>query len=153
MSTLSGHGIRAQVPAGSDARIYRRSEEVVGVSGIQSVQQAGGTTHAVLHAASFPLPVDRGDFGGGAVELMRTDDLLVVLIEFHPDAASTALFRGRGLPRQLDHRAFSTNSLQRQLPGQAGTQVFFNHAGRAWCLYVVLGSYVERTRLVPQVNA
>jgi hypothetical protein len=39
------------------------------------------------------------------------------------------------------------------IKGQAGAQFFFSDAGRAFCLYVVLGSYARRGALVPKVNA
>ena len=153
MVALASHGIKADIPPGWDARIYRRGDAVVASGAAAAARHAGGTTHAILHAASFPLPLERGDFGSGAVEIMQSDDVLVVLIEYHPDAASTAMFRASGLPRSLHPRAFSPTILQRMLPGQAGTQVFFNEAGRAWCLYVVLGSFADRARLVARVNA
>ncbi len=37
--------------------------------------------------------------------------------------------------------------------GQGGAQSFFSERGRAFCLYVVLGSYAARTRLVPRADA
>ena len=37
----------------------------------------------VLHAASFALPAERGDYGSGAVEVMGGSDVLVCLLE-HP---------------------------------------------------------------------
>ena len=37
--------------------------------------------------------------------------------------------------------------------GQSGCQRFFSVAGRAFCLYVVLGSHARRTLLTPRVNA
>ena len=39
--------------------------------------------------------------------------------------------------------AFDRNSLQRAVPGQSGLQQFFTHRGRAFCLYVVLGSLLK----------
>jgi hypothetical protein len=42
--------------------------------------------------------------------------------------------------------------MQRPLPGQSGAQFFFTEAGRAFCLYVVLGSHARRRQLVPEVN-
>ena len=36
--------------------------------------------------------------------------------------------------------------------GQSGRQIFFNANGRAFCLYVVLGSHRQRNVLVPLVN-
>lgn len=137
---VGAHGLRATVPPGWDARIFRRRED------------GDGSTHPVLHAATFPLPSDGGDFGSGAVERMGNDDVFVSLVEYHPDAASTPLFRGRGFPRFLDPADFDPLALQRTIPGHAGLQVFCSHRGRAFCLYVVLGSHLRRGPLVALAN-
>ena len=42
--------------------------------------------------------------------------------------------------------------LRRGLSGQSGSQWFFTEAGRPFTLYVVLGSHIQRSRLVPRVN-
>ena len=136
------HGLALELPRGWDARIYRRAAE-----------EAGATSRAILHAASFALPEEREDFGGGAVELMRESDVLVMLVEYDPEAAATALFARQGMPRELPPSAFAGNGLQRALPGQAGAQVFFSEAGRAFCLYVVIGSAARRMDLAARVNA
>ena len=139
---LAMHGLALDLPRGWDARIYRRAADV-----------AGSTTQAVMHAASFALPEDREDFGGGAVELMRDADVLVMLIEYDPEATATPLFARQGMPRELPASVFASNHLQRALPGQAGTQVFFSEGGRAFCLYVVIGSAANRLALAERVNA
>lgn len=141
MPPLVGQRLALQLPPGWDGHIYRRAP----------TDQA--KTFAVLHAANFPLPPDRGDFGSNAVEAMGPDHVLVVLFEYDPASASTALFSKQGAPSALDPKQFSPNSLQRALPGQAGTQVFFSEQGRALCLYVVLGSYANRSNLVALVNS
>jgi hypothetical protein len=107
---------------------------------------------ALAHLGNFPLPPDRGDFGSGAVDQMLARDAFVALLEYEPASAGTALFAHRGLPRNLAGADFSRASLQRTIEGQAGTQVFFNEAGRAFCLYVVLGAATQAIRVVPQVN-
>lgn len=140
MGAVGAYGIRVSAPAGWDVRIYQRPAG------------PGETTHAVVHAGNFALPADRGDYGSGAVEAMGPSDVLAVLLEFHPDDAASALFAGRSLPRSLDPAAFRATTLQRALPGQAGNQVFFTESGRAFCLYVVLGSWANRARLVAAVN-
>ncbi len=141
MPPLVGQSISVQLPSGWDGHIYRRPQ----------TDQA--KTFAVLHAANFPLPPDRGDFGSNAVELMGPDHILVVLFEYDPASASTPMFSGKGPPVPLSPDQFSPTMLQRTLPGQAGTQAFFSEQGRALCLYVVLGSYDNRARLVPVVNS
>jgi hypothetical protein len=84
---------------------------------------------------------------------MGPNDVFVSLVEFHPEAAGTPLFRRGVFPRPLPASAFDPNALQRAIPGQAGAQVFFNHGGRAWCLYVVIGSFMLRRLALPKVNA
>jgi hypothetical protein len=42
--------------------------------------------------------------------------------------------------------------LQRITPGQSGAQYFYNEAGRAFCLYVVLGSHDRRSQLVGEAR-
>jgi hypothetical protein len=139
---LARHGLGVELPSGWDGRIWRPAAD-----------EPGATTRAILHAASFPLPERREDYGGGVVEIMGPGDVLVTLLEFDPEAAATALFAQRqGMPRRLPASAFAPNRLQRILPGQAGAQVFFTDAGRAWSLYVVLGSWARREALAEQVN-
>jgi hypothetical protein len=140
MTTVAAHGLSVSLPTGWEAVIYCRPPSVA------------GTTHPILHAATFGLPVERGDFGGGAVELMGPSDAMVVLLEYHPDSAGTALFARPGLPQPLSPDAFSPGCLQRGVPGQAGVQLFFNQNGRAFCLYAVLGSYATRYLIVPSLN-
>ena len=106
----------------------------------------------VLHVATIPLAPDVADYASDAVEALGALDALVVLKEFDPSEAATPLFRTEGLPRDLDPDWFDPSSLQRTLPGQAGMQRFFQSGGRAFCLYVVLGSFARRYDVVPAVN-
>lgn len=137
---LARHGVAIDVPRGWDVRVYRRQP-----------QDDVATTHAIVHAGNFALPANRGDYGSGAVELMNRNNVFISLIEFHPDAARTPLFKRSGVP-VLKVATFSPRKLQRTIRGQAGTQHFFNHNGRAFCLFVVLGDYGNRVRLVRQAN-
>lgn len=139
-TVLRAHGLAVAMPRGWDAHIYRRPDT-----------GDGGTSHPVLHAATIPLPRSRGDFGSGAVELLGAGDVLVVLFEYDAASAATTLFRRRGLPRP-SASDFNPHGLQRTLQGQSGAQWFFNDRGRAFCLYVVLGSHANRARLVPKVH-
>jgi hypothetical protein len=141
MTTIAAYGLSVALPTGWEAVIYCRPPTVA------------GTTHPILHAATFSLPVVRGDFGGGAVDIMAPGDALVVLLEYHPSSTGRALFARSGMPRALTPNAFSPACLQRGIAGQAGVQLFFNQGGRAFCLYTVLGSYAMRSVVVPSVNA
>jgi hypothetical protein len=137
-------GIDVSVPQGWDGEIYRREDEL-------SAQSAGAASHPVVHLGTFPLPPGRGDFGSGAVEIMSSDDLLVVLFEYGRESAGSALFARKGIP-QVAASDFGPNNMQRPIAGQSGAQYFFSQSGRAFCLYVVLGAHARRNELVPEVN-
>lgn len=141
MVSLAGHGRSVQLPHGWEGRIYRRQPE-----------EADATSRPVLHAGSFALPEERGDFGSDATDLMDVDDVFVSLLEYDPEAAGTALFSASGPPWPVPARAFSPRQLQRHVPGQSGAQFFFSHEGRAYCLYVVLGDHSRREALVAAAN-
>lgn len=150
---LDAHGISVDVPRGWDAHIYRRPMPTAGAA-LNALGQIGeeATRHVVAHISTFPLPEDRGDYGGGAVERMGPADALIVLFEYHEDSTKTALFAATGVPWPLDPGQFDAQQMQRPLPGQGGLQRFFQVDGRAFCLYVALGALANRAALVENVN-
>jgi hypothetical protein len=148
---LTAHGIVAQLPPGWEGAITVERDDHLAAQ-LSPGDQAAERVFPVAHFATFALPAQRGDFGSLAVEAMGPDDAFVSLLEYEPAEASSALFSHHGLPRQLDPRAFSPRQLQRTLRGQAGFQLFFNEAGRAFCLYVVLGNADDAHRLVRRVE-
>jgi uncharacterized surface protein with fasciclin (FAS1) repeats len=154
VTRLSAHGFTLDVPAGWDARIYRRPAAGVSAAPAPHGPPAppGASTYAVVHVASVPMPPDIGDFGSSGVDRLGADDAFVVVFDHGPDAVGKPLFERQGLPRVLDAGDFAPDVLQRSLAGQAGLQAFFTESGRACCLYVVLGSYANRGRVVPRVN-
>ncbi len=171
--TISGHGFTVQLPASWEGRIYRRDTPATAFSPANRAAAAAPTgssmsgavpsaapapngwlgeqTRAVLHLGNFPLPADRGDYGSGAVEMMRAADTFIAIIEFGPECLGTALYSQVGLPRVSADR-FDPNGLQRRLPGQCGAQYFFTERSRPMCLYVVLGSYRSVGPLSAKVN-
>lgn len=114
----------------------------------------GSPKRSLVHLANFALPVERGDYGSGAVEIMDGGGILMVLMEFDATSGQTPMFSGTEVPTALTTDDFSAAALQRRLPGQAGAQRFFRVAGgsRAFGLYVVLGSLRSASLLVPEVN-
>ena len=154
MGELRAHGVAVDVPPGWDGRIFRRPEhgEVAASAADGPPAAPGARTHSVTHVANVPLPEGMADFGSDAVDRLGPDDGLVVLFEYEPASTGTALFASQGIPRPLDPDAFSTGVLQRSLPEQAGVQLFFSEQGRAFCLYVVIGSYRRRHEVVARVN-
>lgn len=144
---IAGEGVSVDLPAGWEGAIGRR--------GALAPQGAGSeriTAPTVAHLANFPLPARRADFGGDVVEQMRVGDVLVVLFEYERQAAGRALFSAVGVPR-VTARDFDPDALQHRLPGQSGLQRFFQEGGRAFCLYVVVGSHLDRADVVADVNA
>jgi len=154
MTPLSSGGVSVGLPRGWEGEIFSRGLPVGGRSLVDPT--AGPSTDEevarnVIHLANFSLPAERGDFGSGAVELMSSGALMVILFEHGPESVETPLFARTGVP-QLSPDEFHPQQMQRTLQGQSGRQIFFNEAGRAFCLYVVLGSHRQRDVLVPLVN-
>lgn len=139
-SRLTAHGLAVTLPAGWDGEIYRRD-----------LEGEIGVVKPVVHVANFGLPTGRGDFGSGAVERMGRRGVLLSILEYDDRSAGTPLF-ANPFPRALTAREFATNTMQRAIPGQAGTQRFVTEAGRAFCVYAVIGSHALRKVLVPELN-
>jgi hypothetical protein len=140
VSRLEGQGIVAELPSGVEGRIFRRT--AVG----------GAQAETVLHLATFPLPPQVADFGGGAVTLMGPTDVFLSLFEYGQDSLGKRLFDRHGMPRRLPPESFSPFTLRRGIAGQAGTQWFFTESGRPFTLYVVIGSHSQRLRLARRVD-
>ena len=88
--------------------------------------------------ATFALPGDVGDFGGGAVNLMGDNDIFAVLFEYGPDSLGTRLFARHGMPRALSTRPTScptsSGGVWRASPAPSGSSP--NRDGRSpstWC--------------------
>lgn len=156
MTDLVAHGIEVALPAGWEGRLFRRpvaGEVASAAAGVEGQPAAPAeTTNAVLHASTIPLPPGIGDFASGAVDRLGGDDVLVVLFEYDSSSVGTPLFQHAGIPRALFADDFSPNVMQRAIAGQAGVQRFFHDQGRAFCLYVVIGSFARRQELVERVN-
>lgn len=153
MPTIAAHGIAVSPPQGWDGQIFRRDTDPF--PDPRAAQAQGSTSTAVppiAHVANFALPTQRGDFGGGAVELMGSGAVFISLLEHPVEEADTPLFAGRTVPWPFSPDDLSPDSLQRGIAGQAGLQRFFVVSGRPFCLYVVVGSYRLRAALVRQVN-
>jgi hypothetical protein len=176
--TLRGAGLAAQLPQGWEGRITKLPVQAPVVpfvpavappsasagAGSPGASRASGGQAATpashpsrpmpfMHLANFPLPKKSGTFGGGAVELMAAHNAFIALVEFSAECRDTPLFARRPLPRHLRPSMFHPKALQRILDDQAGLQVFLTTKDRAFCLYVVLGSYRRSRLLVPDVNA
>jgi hypothetical protein len=137
---ISSGGLSIAPPPGWEAAIYQR------------IPVGDEVSFPVVHAATVPLPANRGDYGGGLVENLGPDDVFVSVLEFGPEAAGSPLFaKIQGVPG-LTADSYRPRQLQRVLRGQAGAQRFFTAAGRAFCLYSVIGSFAHRLVLAPRAN-
>ncbi len=137
---LHSAGLTIAPPTGWEAAIYRRPAG------------PGETTYPVVHAATVPLPADRGDYGGGLVEQLGPEDVFVSFLEFGPDAAGSPLFGTLPAVPGLTPDSYRPRQLQRTILGQAGVQRFFTVGGRAFCLYSVIGSMANRVPLTARAN-
>ena len=140
MTRLAAHGLALEVPRGWEGRIVRRA-----------TSHPAERSHPVVHVASFPLPEERGDFGVGVTELMRSGDVFVTLFEYGPESLGKPLFAAEGLPH-LTPELFSARRLQRTMPGQVGCQLFFTAMQRPFCLYVVVAGRLHLRAVIPDVN-
>lgn len=151
---LTTGGVRLRLPAGWEGAAARPRPPARDprFGSAASWTDTGPRTLPTLHAATFALPPERGDFGGGAVERMRADDAFVAVVEYGPESAGTPLFAAPALPRRLTPESFDPHALQRTLPGQTGVQAFATERGRPLCLYVVLGHRSRARQALPRVN-
>ena len=131
---LAAHGIALELPTGWDGRIRARP--------------GGGP---VVHAANIALPAADGDFATRAAEALPADGVVVVLVDYGPGDAGTALFAAPA-PARIDPAELSPSTLLRRRPGQRGLQRFFTASGRAMCLYVVVGSSAHASDLAAGVT-
>ena len=154
-TSLRAHGITAELPSGWEGRIAKpaRSAPKVGTLPATAATLDAEVVMPFAHFANMSLPAKMDSFGGGAVERLADDKVLICLVEYSPECVGTALFSGRSLPRKLSPRDFHRRSLQRILPGQTGSQTFLTESGRPFCLYVVAGSFLRIGSMVRQVNA
>jgi hypothetical protein len=131
---LAAHGIALELPTSWDGRIWARP--------------GGGP---VVHAANIALPPADGDFATRATEALPADGVVVVLVDYGPGDAGTALFAAPA-PARIDPAELSPSTLLRRRPGQRGLQRFFTASGRAMCLYVVVGSSAHASDLAAGVT-
>ena len=137
---LTGAGISVELPIGWEGAISP-----------PTTLGDGAIRHSVTHIANFPLPRRRGDYGSGAVDVMGNGDVLIVLLEFGPDSLGSALFSAKR-PPFLRATDFNRDMLQQRIEGQGGTQRFFTESGRTFCLYVVVGDYIDRAEVLEDLN-
>src|SRR3546814_9879755 len=124
---LEGTGVRIELPRGWEGRMRARENEPDGGAPAKDrpAAERTGPTPAVVTAANFALPPNLGDFGGGAVEVMRTQDLFLTLFEYGPESVGTPLFATEGMPRVLRPDDLAPMTRRTPLTGMCGAQFFF----------------------------
>ena len=137
MAHLCGAGLALDLPRGWHAAVTDRG---------------GGCGLVVLHAATVPLPAERGDAGGGVVERLGWADVFVGILEHEPSGAGAGLFAADGLRLPLPPAGLVRGLLQGMRPIQSGMQRFFTVHGRAFGLFVVVGDHASGARLLQPVN-
>lgn len=154
---VTGPGITVDLPSGWEAAIDGGDGDWTTPDGVEAQPETGrpdgSTRRLVAQFANFPLPPNRGDYGDGAIEKMRSGDALVVLVELDPASTATPLLAAEGIPRSLRAADFDPDAVHVPRYGATGAQRFFTAAGRAFALYVVLGSHIDRADDVALVNA
>jgi hypothetical protein len=136
---LAAHGLRIELPAGWSGRVFSRSGRA-----------------ATVHAGSFPVSLDDGEFGDRSTERMPAGGAFLALTEYLPGAGlepGVGLFAPSRMRRPLDPTAFSQRKLAHHRPGQLGMQHFFTAARRPFCLYLVIsGDRATRRRQLVRLD-
>ena|SRR6266545_4863333 len=137
---LAAHGMAVELPEGWEGRIFRFDAPPPAVN------------LPVLHAADRPLTSQRSTYGAEVVASLGGTGTFMALVEFDPATAGTGLFAPRGVPAPARLSEFAPNAMERALPGLAARQRFFTEGGRAFCLYLVIGTGGEPGPRVDRVN-
>ena len=121
---VAAHGIAVDLPDGWEGRIFRRRH--------------GDPT---LHAGTFALPHDDGEFGTRSTGRMPAGATFVTITEYRPGdglVPGRGLFAHRGIPLPIPRSRFRASQLLVARRGQRGFQHFFTEGGRPFCLYAVI---------------
>ncbi len=155
---LAGHGLVVDLPSRWEGTIGRRPADAgasaAAAGALRTVAPALPQEQLlpVAHLATFALPLDRGDFGSGAVDLMGAGDVFLAVVEYGPECVGTPLFASRPRLPRFEVPQFGPARLQRVQKGQAGAQAFCTVGGRAFCVYAVVGASGRAAALAAEVN-
>ena len=121
---IEAHGLSVELPRGWSGRVFAA---------------AGGV--ATLHAGSFQLALDDGEFGDASTGSMPEVGTFLAVTEYTAGDGlnpGEGLFAPRKIPLPLDPTSFGERRLAHRRPGQVGTQHFFTASGRPLCMYAVI---------------
>jgi hypothetical protein len=147
---MAGPGIAIEVPQGWEAEIYQPLREHPTPGGTPVPPAELENAPAVLHAANFPLPPNRSDFGHDVIERLSLMHVFIALVEYGPADAAKALFAAEGFP-EIHPDDLSPGAVMGAATGQAAVQRFFHVGDRAFSVYAAVGSHRMRARLAPAI--
>jgi len=128
MGILKGHGLSIDVPARWEGRIFVPTLPPPAIN------------LPILHLTDTVLPLQRSTYAPEVADRAGSSGALVALVEFEDRLADRGLYAPQGLRLPLRRESFDARALQLPNPSQEGHQRFFSQSGRAFCLYVVLGT-------------
>ena len=115
---LEHAGVVVDLPPGWEARART-----------QPPSEPGARGNLLLHAATVPLPAQRGDFGSGVVELLGPDDVFVSLFEYDETGRREGAVRRDAACRCRARRTSRPPSCSAPQLGHSGAQWFFTVVG------------------------
>jgi len=128
MTVLSSHGITIEVPNGWEGRMFVPDVPPPAVN------------LPVLHLTNTVLTHERSSFAPELAARGGGTGALVALLEFEHTLADRGLYAPQSIDLPLGRDRFHPRALQVPSLVQEGHQRFFSRHGRAFCLYVVLGT-------------
>ena len=158
MTDLAAHGIEVSLArrAGKAGCSNGRSPARSRAAAADGAPAAPGRDdeRGACTSPTIALPPGTGDFASGAVDKLGSDDVLDRALRVRRRRASTQpLFKRSGpAARRSPPTTSAPTCCSAPIRGQAGVQRFFQDQGRAFCLYVVIGSFARRQQLVKRVN-
>jgi hypothetical protein len=121
---VTAHGISVDLPHGWEGRVFRRRH-----------------ADPTLHAGTFALPFDDGEFGSRATARMPPGASFLTLTEYRPGGGlvpGRGLFAAHAIPLPIPRGRFRSTQLLVARAGQRGFQHFYTAGGRPFCLYAVI---------------
>lgn len=147
---VAGPRIAIEVPQGWEAEIYQPLREHPTPGGRPIPPADLERAPVIVHAANFPLPPGRSDFGHDVIERLGLMHVFVALVEYGPGDAAKALFASEGFP-DLQPDDLDPGAVMGAFTGQGAVQRFFHIGDRAFSLYAAVGSHRMRGRLAPAI--
>jgi hypothetical protein len=140
MTRLSSRGIAITVPRGWEGRIFVPDLAPPAIN------------LPILHLTDTVLTTERSSYAPELAARAGGAGILVALLEFDHRLADVGLYEPQGLRLPLARDRFHQKALQFPSRVQEGHQRFFSEGGRAFCLYVVLGTGPGVDRRLDQAN-